>query len=338
MYNEIAPYPAQWIRNLVEAGHIAPGRVVETSIVGLVPQDVQYDTQAHFFAGIGVWSAAARAAGWPDAAELWSGSCPCQPFSSAGRKRGIEDVRHLWPEWYRLILACRPPVIVGEQVASPDGLGWLDVVFADLEKAGYTVRAFDLCAAGVGAPHLRQRLYFVAVTDGERLEGVRLHLRQRRSLQAMLEACGSGEFGLVGDAVEIEHEGRSGIPESILPGSSGDTRLVGDASGEGSRRHARAVLSAQGECEGQRFSTRDLPDELGASGATGGFWGDAEWLACRDAKLRPVEPGTFPLVDGSPSELGRDRAARIAGAGNAIVRPLAQIFLEAVIDTLLETP
>ena len=266
-----------------------------------------HDTQAHFFAGIGVWSAAARAAGWPDAAELWSGSCPCQPFSSAGKKKGVTDARHLWPEWFRLIRECRPPVIVGEQVASPDGLAWLDIVFADLEKAGYTCRAFDLCAAGVGAPHIRQRLYFVAVADGERFERVRVQLRERRSLAALLETCRRGETG-----------------------------IVGNTSRERSGWHAGTILSAQGESAGQRFATRNLPHELGASGAVGGHWGDAEWILCRDAKLRPVEPGTFPLVDGSPTGLGRDRASRIAGTGNAIVRPLAQTFLEAVIDTLVE--
>jgi len=86
----------------------------------------------------------------------------CQPFSVAGRRRGTSDERHLWPEWFRLIRECRPNVVFGEQVASPAGRTWFDAVSADLEGVGYAVGAADLCAASAGAPHIRQRLYFVA--------------------------------------------------------------------------------------------------------------------------------------------------------------------------------
>ena len=164
-YNEIEAYPAAWLVNLAKAGHIAPGTVDNRSIVDVQPDDVSKFTQAHFFAGIGVWSYALRLAGWPDDRPVWTGSCPCQPFSAAGKRGGTDDPRHLWPEWFRLIRECRPPVIFGEQVASKDGLAWLDLVYADLESAGYAVAAFDLCAAGAGAPHIRQRIYFVAHTE-----------------------------------------------------------------------------------------------------------------------------------------------------------------------------
>src|SRR5262249_53759847 len=127
-------------------------------------EDLDGYTQAHFFAGIGGWSLALRRAGVPDDFPIWTGSCPCQPFSSAGARGGTSDPRHLWPAWFALIEKCRPPIILGEQVASEDGLGWLDTVYADLERCDYTVGSADLCAAGVGAPHLRQRLYFVAHT------------------------------------------------------------------------------------------------------------------------------------------------------------------------------
>ena len=162
VYNEIEPYAAAWLQNLSAGGHIAPGRVDTRSIAELQPEELAATTQFHTFAGIGVWSYALRLAGWPDDRPVWTGSCPCQPFSSAGKREGFSDERHLWPEWFRLIRQCRPPVIFGEQVASKDGLAWLDAVYADLEGAGYAVAGFDLCAAGVGAPHIRQRLFFVA--------------------------------------------------------------------------------------------------------------------------------------------------------------------------------
>jgi len=164
-YNENNPHAAAWLRNLIDAGHICSGDVDERSIVDVQPQDLQGYTQVHLFAGIGGWSYAARLAGWPDTLPLWTGSCPCQPFSSAGLMKGTSDVRHLWPEMSRLISACQPPVVAGEQVASRAGLAWLDGVQTDLEAKDYAFWAADLCAAGVGAPHIRQRLWWLAHHD-----------------------------------------------------------------------------------------------------------------------------------------------------------------------------
>ena len=148
-YNERDPYAAEWLRNLIAAGHIAPGVVSEEDIRDLRPADLAGYTQCHFFAGIGVWSHALRAAGWADDRPVWTGSCPCQPFSAAGRRAGVADERHLWPHWHWLIDQCRPATVFGEQVASKDGLGWLDLVSADMEGSGYAFGASDLCAAGV---------------------------------------------------------------------------------------------------------------------------------------------------------------------------------------------
>lgn len=170
-YNEVDPYAAQWLRNLIAAGHIADGVVDERSIEDVHPIELREFTQCHFFAGIGVWSRALRLAGWPDERPVWTGSCPCQPFSSAGKGVGFADERHLWPAFHHLIGECRPPVVFGEQVASKDGLAWLDLVRADLEATGYAAGAADLCAAGVGAPHIRQRLYWVAHANEQQRDG-----------------------------------------------------------------------------------------------------------------------------------------------------------------------
>jgi DNA (cytosine-5)-methyltransferase 1 len=161
-YNEIDPYAAQWLRNLIAAGHIPAGDVDTRSIVEVQPDDLKDYTQCHFFAGIGGWAYAARLAGWPDDRPLWTGSCPCQPFSAAGKQAGTADERHLWPEFFRLIAVCRPPVVFGEQVASKLGREWLAGVFADLESVGYAAAGADLCAASCGAPHIRQRLWWLA--------------------------------------------------------------------------------------------------------------------------------------------------------------------------------
>lgn len=171
-YNEIDPYAAQWLRNLIAAGHIAPGDVDERSILDVAPDDLAGYVQCHFFAGIGVWGHALRLAGWPDDRPVWTGSCPCQPFSVAGVGSGMDDDRHLWPYWFHLIEQCRPRVVFGEQVEAAIRHGWLDLVQADMEGIGYACAPVGLPAAGVGAPHIRQRLWFVAHDDDDRREGL----------------------------------------------------------------------------------------------------------------------------------------------------------------------
>ena len=192
-YNEIDPKASAWLRELIKVGAIAPGDVDERDIRDVRPPELAGFAQCHFFAGIGVWSYALRRAGWSDSQPVWTGSCPCQPFSSAGKGGGFDDERHLWPAWFHLIEECGPAVIFGEQVASKDGLAWLDLVSTDLEATRHAFAPIDLCAAGVGAPHIRQRLYWVAESSGQRLEGQRLRLLEGRPLEAVPEIGGSGE-------------------------------------------------------------------------------------------------------------------------------------------------
>lgn len=165
-YNENDPFNVWWLRTLIGHGLIAFGDVDDRSIEDVKPNDLVGYSQCHFFAGIGGWSHALRLYGWPDTRPIWTMSCPCQPFSAAGKGGGFADERHLWPAAHWLIAARRPLTIVGEQVASPDGLKWFDVVSDDLEGTAYSSGAVDICAAGIGAPHIRQRLYWRADSDG----------------------------------------------------------------------------------------------------------------------------------------------------------------------------
>lgn len=161
-YNENNKYAAEWLRNVIEAGLIAAGDVDERSIADVRPDDLAGYTQCHFFAGIGGWSYAARLAGWPDWRPIWTGSCPCQPFSVAGKQEGQSDERHLWPVFFALISACQPDVVMGEQVAAAVGKHWLDGICNDLESIDYACRAAIVPAVSVGAKHRRHRLWFVA--------------------------------------------------------------------------------------------------------------------------------------------------------------------------------
>lgn len=178
-YNEIDPYAAQWLRNLIDCGLIAPGVVDERSIEDVTPSELSEFTQCHFFAGVGVWSLALRKAGWPDDIPVWTGSCPCQPFSAAGAGAGLEDARHLWPSFAWLIGQCRPAVIFGEQVASKAVEPWVDLVHADLEALGYAFGAVPFPSAGVGAPHIRDRIYWVGNSESVRWEGELLRAKEK---------------------------------------------------------------------------------------------------------------------------------------------------------------
>lgn len=191
-YNENDPYAAQWLRNLIVAGLIAPGVVDERSIRDVEAFELAEFTQCHFFAGIGIWSLALRRAGWPDDQPIWTGSCPCQPFSAAGKQKGFTDERHLWPTWFSLIEQREPSIVIGEQVASKDGLRWLDLVSADMEGKDYAFGASDLCAAGFQEAHLRQRIYFVGMAESQ---GAGRCWRESLETRRDNELGGSGPHG-----------------------------------------------------------------------------------------------------------------------------------------------
>lgn len=198
-YNENDPAAAAWLCELIKAGLIAPGVVDTRSTEDVRPAELTGFTQCHFFAGIGGWSYALRLAGWPDDKPVWTGSCPCQPFGTAGKGAGFADERHLWPTFFHLISQSRPSIVFGEQVAGRAGCEWLDTVQIDLENVGYTVGAASLCAASVGAPHVRQRLYWVANTNnaGPQRHGRPLDVNATQGRQ---DAPGhSAAFSLWGD-------------------------------------------------------------------------------------------------------------------------------------------
>lgn len=167
-YNENDPRAVDALYARMAAGEIPLGVVDSRSIVEVEAADLRGFTQCHFFAGIGVWAEALWLAEVSETVPLWTGSCPCQPFSpaaSAHGRKGFDDARDLWPTWRGLIDAERPELVLGEQVATGGG-AWLDRVFDEMGALGYAVGAAGLGAAGEGAPHFRLRTYFGAVDQG----------------------------------------------------------------------------------------------------------------------------------------------------------------------------
>ena len=341
---------AAWIRELIKRNLIAPGVVDERSITEIKPHELNGYKQCHFFAGVAGWSLALRLAGISDDTAVWTGSCPCQPFSVAGEGKGTADERHLWPVFFELIRACNPPLIFGEQVASAAVLGsaskptkrdahkpiqpvWFDGICADLETANYACGAADIPAAGVGAPHIRQRLYWGAVRMADALRdgqpGSRFVGRQSDSA--------TGENREEYRTLDVGRSGRMGHTPS------GGLGIIGDASLTGSGGHAhgsgRAERLEHSECSrraetGMRHeidSGRELESGCACGGVAhtngrntsaereqcggeqrflaegdGTFWSDSYWHPCRDGKYRrvPVESVFFTEFNGLSRLLG----------------------------------
>lgn len=309
-YNDNDIKSAQWVRELVAQKHLPHGYVSHESIQSIQAPDLTEFTQCHFFAGIGGWSLALRLAGWPAKRPVWTGSCPCQPFSSAGKQRGEADERHLWPEFFRLIRECRPPTIFGEQVASKLGREWLARVFTDLESLGYAVAGADLCAAGVGAPHIRQRLFWVANANGAGCAWPRPpqpEIRPADSLAAWASAVSDG----------LGHPNGQGS-QGHCNGTGGYEQLPVEAGAVGGVEHAPSDGWEQRWAESSRRSAAGRCSE--------GPW--SYYLAhCTDGKTRRIGTGIQPLAHGVPGRVGLLR-----GYGNAIVPQVAAAFVKSFMD------
>src|SRR5574343_955089 len=277
-YNDFDKNSTAWLSELISAGQLEKGSVDGRSISEILPGDLDGFRQAHFFAGIGGWPLALRLAGWPDEWEVWTGSCPCQPFSCAVKQKGVCDERHLWPEFLRLISECRPPVVFGEQVASRLGREWLAGVCSDLEALGYAVGAADLCAAGVGAPHIRQRLFWGAA----RLADMQGDYRR------------SGEFGTQ-EGLGPNEEWRVGSSSSGAFGGLGLTPSDGREQRRAEPGRSESASEASGGVgDGERTRLEGWSGESGDDGPEqqaaerAGGWVDSRTILCRDGKWRRI--------------------------------------------------
>ena len=327
-YNEHDPKAAAWLRELITQGHIPAGDVDTRTITEISPDEIAHYTQCHFFAGIGGWSLALELAGWPPSRPVWTGSCPCQPFSGAGEGKGASDDRHLWPVFRRLIAKLHPERVFGEQVAQAIGFNWLDGVSADLEADGYAVGAVVLGAHSVGAPHIRQRLYWLANSNGEQelaANAIRLHAESgsRGTNGGMANANGGrrkqrdANIGAI--PIAAAHGEACGLAVASHNGAGGDTGKAGGLQ--------RGAMDARAK------SLRQAHGQAGTSGADSrspsGHWDACDIIECLDGKSRRVESGTFPLAYGVQGRVGLLR-----GYGNAIVPQTAAEFIMACDEIL----
>lgn len=317
-YNEFNPQAAAWLRELIKQKLIADGEVDERSIVDVEANDIRGFTQCHWFAGIGGWSYSLRLAGIPDDFPVWTASLPCQPFSCAGNQQGKNDDRHLFPHYLELVRQCKPSIQLGEQVEGAIKHGWLDDLYTAMEAEDYAVGSAILGAHSVNAPHIRQRLYWTAIS---RLSNTKNGNGWRES------QCASS------DSRESRHEFRGN--GSCSDGRMGNTKLHG----HNADTFRRSI--EQGQAESRMFKLE------GSS---------TDWIKCRDGKHRPIPKGIKPVIPTKPSvksvvdglpkgmvhsgdncneinanETQEARKIRLHGYGNAICAPLAALFIESVL-------
>lgn len=280
-YNEFDKNAVAWLRELIKRGLIADGVVDDRSILDVDANDVKGFTQHHWFAGIGGWSLALRQAGWPDDRPVCSASLPCQPFSQAGKQLGKNDERHLLPHFIELVKQSNWQTIIGEQVPAAIRHGWLDDLQSEMGREGYAVGAAVLTAAGIGAPHIRQRLYWVAKSTSQRRCRRESMVERRYS-----EFGGSSTDSGIPNACESGLEEQHGIGRisrgTDEPNTGQDTERnsgLGDADSDGPQQGCKATTP---------------PGHGGSVDATG--WTNPDWIYCRDGKFRPVHPDIPPLV------------------------------------------
>ena len=349
-YNEFDPKAAAWLRQLIKNNAIADGEVDERSIIEVQANDIRGFKQHHFFAGIGGWSYALRLAGWSDTRPVCTASLPCQPFSVAGAQKGVDDERHLLPHFIELVKQCNFQTIFGEQVPGAIKHGWLDDLCTEMEREKYRVGQIVLTAAGEGAPHIRQRLYWVADSSKQRQSGQRklgqpLHTTENQDRE-INRIIGTGDISngmenTVSYGQCERPEIRGGIFGQHQDGETcdqferrsevcrvGDTELHGhDASQIG-----RSI--SESETKSRMFELEGSDTE----------WSDSDWLYCRDEKYRPIKSSIEPLANGLPRGVGYSsdpsesidanntqeaRVMRLKGYGNAIVPQVASSFIKA---------
>jgi len=298
-YNDNEKFVIKWLKELIKSDQLPPGDVDDRPIQEIKPEDLRGYTQHHFFAGIGGWPYALRLSGWNANRPVWTGSCPCQSLSVAGKGLGEKDERHLWPVWYGLIEKLRPATVFGEQVASKDGREWLSGVRNDLEAVGYAVGAADLPAASVGSPHRRNRLFWVGHASVQGLEGHGdKHQLPKGDRPENIGVHGSNGFWHNSIAIPCADGKWRRVPGGVADSEKGNgSREVQEQSGE------------------SRVGLQGMPDRGCSS-------------QCRSSQHQyEIKPTLFPLADGLPGRVGLLR-----GAGNAIVPQVAAEFIKAYME------
>jgi DNA (cytosine-5)-methyltransferase 1 len=296
--------------------------------------------------------------------DVLSGGFPCQPFSTAGKRKGESDDRYLWPEYFRVIREIQPTYVVGENVAglvSMDDGKTLDGILSDLEGEGYQTEQFLIPACGVGAWHRRDRIWIVGYLPG------RINSYASRSNP---DSIGSHRS-------KIEQQGKADFRDKQKCRSKGLGQDVSNPTGRGlqggksenkgvnrkaQRNRSEQTNNAPGSCEDVSATDINRLQRSLQQGINDKQWGDRQKFIIEECgtsrpklqseRERSTESRVGDMVDGLPSGMVgywdrepeavprvcrgiKDRSNRLKGLGNAIVPQVAYEIFRAIQSTIL---
>ena len=261
--------------------------------------------------------------------DIITGGYPCQPFSVAGRKKGEQDERHLWPEYFRLVQELRPTFVIGENVGGHVKLG-LDTVLEDLASEGYSARTFSISASSVGANHQRERVWIIAYSDDlGRYD--RLYNREGRPIQD------NQEWNLTQSEQEwhrrinraretgetLENARRQLWPWTFEQGENADEIRQGHAhqserSGSASQSHVADSESCEGNVNEANSGNGGQSEET-IFGERSGFPTGETWWS--------TEPDVGRVADGIPQ-----RVDRLKCLGNSVVPMIPYLIGKSILE------
>ena len=295
--------------------------------------------------------------------DVITGGFPCQPFSVAGKQKGTRDDRHLWPEMFRIIQAFKPRFVIGENVRGiiniQDGVVF-EAVCTDLESEGYEVQPFLIPAAGVGAPHRRERVWIIAIREESMVNSDNVRFEQhieteeeasRRRSSATFESTGSadvantegerlqrsrreessGDFhGLEQDPKRIESEIRSEAERrSGIPADVADTESF--SSDVGGREEHQTERDGQRKIRGEDSTDASNTHRTGSQrlGSEHELRNSEKEKQTRRISWWDIEPNVGRVAHGVSG-----RVHRLKGLGNAIVPQIAETIGRAIIKAM----
>jgi len=276
--------------------------------------------------------------------DIITGGYPCQPFSVAGNKKGEQDPRHLWPEYFRLVKECRPTWVIGENVGGHIKLG-LDTVLKDLESEGYSARTFSISAASIGANHKRERVWIVAHSND------RLSKQSNEEVRTGRNTFDNGNSDMANSSSERlerhrrEHELREDSEEGKVSRSSED---VADSEGiksweqtewEGRKNSSGGSSNSRGHSQektkdvanSERIRQQGPGKPIGSGNTETNSNGETSWFnhgSEREEGWWDVEPNVGRVAHGISN-----RVDRLKSLGNSLIPHIPYYIGQSIIQT-----
>ncbi len=234
--------------------------------------------------------------------DIITGGYPCQPFSVAGKQKGVEDKRHLWPEYFRLIKECRPTWVIGENVSGHIKLG-LDSVIEDLESEGYATRTFSISASSIGANHKRERIWIVANSHNTRNRTPQYDCKQKQSKNKQ-EWKEHSQYKFSGQSKNVANA--YGVNDAV----GRVDRTIQETGGSGSIDERGSGTNANGFSQSSKNETLDSKKQF----TNQNYW--------------KTEPNVGRVVNGVPH-----RVDRLKALGNSLVPQIPFYIGQTILRT-----